>query len=55
MTLYEDPTILDDITNITVGSFHDIHDWALKRLTVDPDRDLHKRAIPHLKDILKLT
>jgi hypothetical protein len=40
--IYEDPQMLNgyflitEFVDITVGSFHDIHGWALKRLTVDP-------------------
>jgi hypothetical protein len=48
--------------DIGVTSFHDIHDWALKNLRINPvfllfiqDNDLHKRSIPGFQDILKLT
>jgi len=47
--------MLSEFLDISVSSFHDIHDWALKRLTIDPDRDLHTRSIPGFSEILKLT
>jgi hypothetical protein len=28
--------LIIEFLDISVSSFHDIHDWALKRLTIDP-------------------